>query len=81
LVLQNGNQKRQKEEKRVNGRIGEWEETGMNGEKRNAKRTGLIMSGSCVEIMKGTFEKEEKRRWISGTGKSSLSEPAGSLQR
>jgi hypothetical protein len=39
------------------------------------------MSGYYVEIMKGEFEKDEKHRWISGTGKSSLSEPAGSLQR
>ncbi len=53
----------------------------MNGEKRNAKHTGLIMSGNYVEIMKGEFEKDEKNRWISGTGKSSLSEPVGSLQR
>ena len=42
--------------------------------------TGLIMSGNYVEIMKGEFEKDEKYRWISGTGKSSLSEPADSLQ-
>ncbi|MGO9022174.1 MAG: hypothetical protein ACLQVJ_27875 [Syntrophobacteraceae bacterium] len=53
----------------------------VNGEKRNAKHMGLIMSGNYVEIMKGEFEKGEKYRWISGTGKSSLSEPSGSLQR
>ena len=53
----------------------------MNGEKRNAKHAGLIMSGNYVEIMEGEFEKDEKHRRISGTGKSGLSEPAGSLQR
>ncbi len=53
----------------------------VNGEKRNARHTGLIMIGNYVEIMKGEFEKDEKYRWISGTAKSSLSEPAGSLQR
>jgi hypothetical protein len=31
--------------------------------------------------MEDEFEKDEKYRRISGTGKSSLSEPAGSLQR
>ncbi len=52
----------------------------VNGEKRNAKHMRLIMSGNYVEIMKGEFEKDEKHRWIFGTGKSSLGEPAGSLQ-
>ncbi len=39
------------------------------------------MSRNYVEIMEGEFEKDEKHRRISGTGRSGLSEPAGSLQR
>ena len=53
----------------------------VNGEKRNAKHNGLIMSRNYVEIMEGELEKDEKHRRISGTGRSGLSEPAGSLER